>query len=107
MLPSLKRRMEQDLLDEDVDGGENVASKYPSSNKGQTVGPRYIWALNSNSKDKVRSWGFGMGITFDIGSGYKLTGNYNYKNQEIDYAFLFAWKCGPKDRIFFHIHFTF
>ena len=71
---------------EDFEGGENVASKYPSSHKGQTLAPGYIWALNSNSKDKVRSWGFGMGITFDIGSGYKLTGNYNYKNQEIDYA---------------------
>ena len=69
---------------DDFEGGENVNAMYASTHKGQTLPAGYGWALNSNTKDDVRSWGFGMGLTLDIGSGFKLTGNYNYKNLEIN-----------------------
>ena len=69
---------------DDFEGGENVNAMYASTHKGQALPAGYGWALNSNTDDDVRSWGFGMGLTVDIGSGFKLTGNYNYKNLEIN-----------------------
>ena len=69
---------------EDFEGGQNVNAKYASSHKGQAIPAGYTWALNSNTDDEVKSWGFGMGLTVDLGMGYKLTGNYNYKNLEIN-----------------------
>ena len=69
---------------DDFEGGENVNAMYASTHKGQALPAGYGWALNSNTDDDVRSWGFGMGLTLDIGSGFKLTGNYNYKNLEIN-----------------------
>ena len=69
---------------DDFEGGENVNAMNATTHKGQPIPAGYTWALNSNTKDDVKSWGFGMGLTLDIGSGFKLTGNYNYKNLEIN-----------------------
>ena len=68
----------------DFEGGQNVNAKFVSTHKGQAIPAGYTWALNSNTDADVRSWGFGLGMTVDVGLGYKLTGNYNYKNLEID-----------------------
>ena len=69
---------------DDFEGGQVVNAKYATSHKGNPIPAGYTWALDSNSDDDVRSWGFGMGLTIDVGMGYKLTGNYNYKNLEIN-----------------------
>ncbi len=69
---------------QDFEGGQNVNAKFASTHKGQAIPAGYTWALNSNTDAEVRSWGFGMGLTVDVGGGYKLSGNYNYKNLEID-----------------------
>ena len=65
-------------------GGVAVNSKFASTHKGQALPAGYGWSLDSNTDDEVRSWGFGLGLTVDIGMGYKLSGNYNYKNLEIN-----------------------
>ena len=70
----------------DMFGGVVVASKNPATHAGQTLAPGYGWSLGSNANDEVESWGIGVGLTFDLGMGYKLTGNYNHLEQEINYA---------------------
>ena len=71
---------------DDFEGGQSVNAKFASTHKGQPLPAGYAWALDSNTDADVKSWGFGMGLTVDLGMGYKLSGNYNYKNLEIDGA---------------------
>ena len=70
----------------DMFGAVIVASKNPTTHAGQTLAPGYGWSLGSNANDDVESWGLGVGLTFDLGMGYKLTGNYNHLEQKINYA---------------------
>jgi len=70
----------------DFEGGVNLVSKLPTTHRGQTLAPGTGFAVDSYTTDEVKTWGFGLGLTFDIGSGYKLIGNYNFQRQEIDYS---------------------
>ena len=51
---------------EDFEGGQNVNAKYASTHKGQAIPAGYGWALDSNSDDDVKSWGFGLGLTLSL-----------------------------------------
>ena len=70
----------------DFEGGVNLVSKLPTTHRGQTLAPGTGFAVDSYTTDDVKTWGFGLGLTFDIGSGYKLISNYNFQRQEIDYS---------------------
>ena len=70
----------------DFEGGVNLDSNLPTTHRGQTLAPGTGFAVDSYTTDEVKTWGFGLGLTFDIGSGYKLIGNYNFQRQEIDYS---------------------
>ena len=68
------------------EGGVNIVSKYRTTHRGATLAPGTGFAVASYTTDDVRTWGFGLGLTFDVGAGYKLIANYNFQDEEIDYA---------------------
>ena len=58
----------------DFEGGVNLVSVAYNTQRSNSCSGYWI-AVDSYTTDEVKTWGFGLGLTFDIGSGYKLIGN--------------------------------
>ena len=62
----------------DFIGGELIASKLPTSHRGEAITPGSLFSPYVNSSSEVTSTGVGIGFTYNFFKGYNLTGNYNY-----------------------------
>lgn len=59
-------------------GTDFVASKTASTHQGNTLAPGTIFSLYSNSPEQIKSYGVGVGVTYNLSRGYSLNVNYNY-----------------------------
>ncbi len=59
-------------------GTDFVASKTPSTHQGNTLAPGTVFSLYSNSPEEIKSFGIGLGVTYNLPRNFSLTGNYNY-----------------------------
>jgi iron complex outermembrane receptor protein len=62
----------------DFIGGDDVAAKFQTVHQGTTYVPGTIYSPYRNSPEDVTSTGIGVGLTYNFGKGYSITGNYNY-----------------------------
>ncbi len=62
----------------DFIGGDDVAAKFQTTHQGRIFAPGTIYSPYRNSKEDVHSTGIGLGLTYNFGKGYSVTGNYNY-----------------------------
>lgn len=62
----------------DFIGGDDVAAKFPTVHQGTTYPAGTIYSPYRNSSEDVTSTGVGVGLTYNFGRGYSVTGNYNY-----------------------------
>lgn len=65
-------------------GTDFVASKTSSVHQGTTLNPGTVFSLYSNSPEQVKSWGVGLGVTYNFLRGYQLTVNYNYADFSLE-----------------------
>lgn len=65
-------------------GTDFVASKNPSTHQGTTLPPGTIFSLYSNSPEQVKSYGIGVGVTYNLPRGYTINANYNYADYSVD-----------------------
>lgn len=65
-------------------GTDFVASKTASVHQGTTLNPGTVFSLYSNSPEQVKSWGVGLGVTYNFLRGYQLTVNYNYADFSLE-----------------------
>ena len=68
----------------DFIGAEIIASKFPTSQRGNPINPGSLFSPYLNSTSEVTSLGVGIGFTYNIFRGYNLYGNYNYATFDID-----------------------
>lgn len=68
----------------DFIGGELIASKLPTSHRGDPINPGSIFSPYVNSASEVTSVGAGIGFTYNFYKGYTLTGNYNYATFDLN-----------------------
>ena len=61
-------------------------SKNATTHKGAALPPGSRWSVHSNAKDIVKSWGIGVGFTWNLPENFVLQGNYNYQDYKVDYA---------------------
>ena len=66
--------------------GVRVVSKNATTHKGAALPPGSRWSVHSNAKDIVKSWGIGVGFTWNLPENFVLQGNYNYQDYKVDYA---------------------
>ncbi len=62
----------------DFIGSDIVASKYPTSHRGEPILPGSLFSPYVNSPSMVNSYGVGIGFDNNIFSSYHLSGNYNF-----------------------------
>jgi outer membrane receptor protein involved in Fe transport len=65
-------------------GTDFVASKAPSVHQGTTLPAGTVFSLYSNSPEQIQSYGFGLGLTYNLPKGYSLSGNYSYADFSVD-----------------------
>ena len=68
----------------DFIGAEIIASKYPTTHRGEPINPGSLFAPYVNSPSEVVSLGVGIGFTYSLYKGYFLTGNYNFANYDLN-----------------------
>ena len=71
---------------QDFLSGKAVVSKVSTTHKGQTVKSGQAYSLHSNANDLVKSWGIGVGLTWNLPENFVLAGNYSYIDYKVDYA---------------------
>ena len=59
-------------------GSVSAINKVSTTHQGQQIDAGTLWLLNANSPSKVKSDGFGLGLTFNLPNNFVLTGNYTY-----------------------------
>jgi len=69
---------------QDFIGAEIIASKLPTSHRGNPVAPGSLYAPYVNSTTKISSLGAGIGFTYNIFRGFIISGNYNYADYDIE-----------------------
>ena len=62
----------------DFIGGQIVASKTSTTQKGVQVNAGSLYSLYANIDEEVTSYGIGLGFSYDLFRGFTLGGNYNY-----------------------------
>lgn len=62
----------------DFIGGDDVASKAPTTHQGETVPAGTIFSPYRNLPQEVTSYGIGLGLTYNFLKGYQATVSYNY-----------------------------
>ncbi len=63
-------------------GGEIVASKNATTHQGVTLPAGTLFSPYTNSKEDVKSYGIGLGLTYNLPRNFILTGNWNYADFE-------------------------
>jgi iron complex outermembrane receptor protein len=66
----------------DFIGGDDIASKAPTTHQGEVVPAGTIFSPYRNSPEEVTSYGIGLGLTYNLLKGYQLTASYNYATFE-------------------------
>jgi hypothetical protein len=62
----------------DFIGGEIIASKYPTTHRGEVIYPGSLFSPFVNSSSEVNSLGVGLGFTYNIFKSFYINGNYSY-----------------------------
>ncbi len=62
----------------DFIGGEIVVSKQPTTHQGTTLPAGTLFSPYTNSKEDVKSYGVGLGLTYNLPRNFVLNGNWNY-----------------------------
>jgi iron complex outermembrane receptor protein len=62
----------------DFIGGDDIASKAPTTHQGEAIPAGTIFSPYRNSPEEVTSYGIGLGLTYNFLKGYQVTANYNY-----------------------------
>ncbi len=65
-------------------GGEIVAVKAPTSQKGATINPGALFSPYLNKEDNVNSYGVGLGLTYNLPQNFTLNGSYSYATFDTD-----------------------
>lgn len=63
---------------EDFIGGVIVASKLATTHQGQPLAAGTLFSPYVNSAESVKSYGVGLGLTYNLPSNFVLNGNWNY-----------------------------
>jgi len=63
-------------------GGEIVASKDSTYHQGKLVPAGSLFSPYTNSKEDVKSYGIGIGVTYILPRNFTFTGSYNYATFE-------------------------
>ncbi len=67
----------------DFIGNEIIASKLPTTQRGEDIVPGTLFSPYVNSPTEVNSWGAGVGLTYYFFRSLYLNGNYNYATFEL------------------------
>ena len=67
---------------EDFIGGQVVASKVGTTHQGKPVPAGSLYSPYTNSSEKVKSWGLGLGLSYSLPRNFVLNGNYSYAEYE-------------------------
>lgn len=59
-------------------GNVNAVNKVSTTHQGQQLDAGTSWLLSANSPAKLKSDGFGLGLTYNLPNNFVLTGNYTY-----------------------------
>lgn len=62
----------------DFIGGDDVASKAPTTHQGRVIRAGTIFSPYRNLPEVVSSYGIGLGLTYNLFKGYQITASYNY-----------------------------
>ncbi|HPM03479.1 MAG TPA: TonB-dependent receptor, partial [Candidatus Cloacimonadota bacterium] len=63
-------------------GGEVVASKQGTTHQGNAVRAGSLFSPYTNSKEDVKSYGVGLGLTYSLPRNFVLNGSWNYAEFE-------------------------
>jgi outer membrane receptor protein involved in Fe transport len=63
-------------------GGEIVGNINATSHQGVAINPGSLFSPYTNSKEDVKSYGVGLGLTYSLPSNFVLNGSWNYANFE-------------------------
>ncbi|HEY3429715.1 MAG TPA: TonB-dependent receptor [Cyclobacteriaceae bacterium] len=66
----------------DFIGGQIVASKTSTTQKGAQVNAGSLYSLYANIDQEITSYGIGLGLSYDLFKGYTVSGNYNFADVE-------------------------
>lgn len=66
----------------DFIGGEIVASKAGTMHQGKLIPAGSLFSPYINSSEKVKSWGIGVGLSYNLTRNFVLNANYNYADYE-------------------------
>jgi len=67
---------------EDFIGGQIVVSKVGTSHQGKPVPAGSLYSPYTNSDESVKSWGIGLGLSYNLPTYFVLSGNYSYADYE-------------------------
>ena len=59
-------------------GTANAISKVATEHQGQQINAGTFWLIAANSPSKIKSNGFGLGLTYNLPNNFVLTGNYTH-----------------------------
>lgn len=59
-------------------GNQFTVNKVSTSHQGQQIDAGRGWVLFANSPSTLKSYGFGLGLTYNLPNNFVLTGNYTY-----------------------------
>lgn len=62
----------------DFIGGGIVASKFPTKHQGNDLLPGTLFSPYTNSTEDVKSYGVGLGITYNLPRNFVLNGSWNF-----------------------------
>ena len=66
----------------DFIGGEIVASKVGTKHQGKDVVAGSLFSPYTNSAEKVKSYGVGLGLSYNLPRNFVLSGNYSFAQYE-------------------------
>ena len=85
----------------DFAGSAIVVSKEPTTHQGQPIGAGTFWNLFTNAQNTLKSYGIGLGVTYNLPGNFAVNANYNYTVlSKVDEGFISGFNT-PNNRISF------
>lgn len=83
----------------DFAGSAIVVSKEPTTHQGKQIGAGTVWNLSTNTQNTLKSYGIGLGVTYNLPGNFAVNTNYNYTVlSKVDEGFISGFNT-PNNRI--------